>query len=79
MTKTIYAPEYRILLQILKDSQKKSNLTQIDIAKKLGKNQSYVSKILSGERRIDVFELMQLVQVLDLEIVDLLQKLKTKV
>ena len=32
-------------------------LTQVQVAKKLGKPQSYVSKVESNERRIDVIEL----------------------
>lgn len=32
-------------------------MTQVQVAKKLGHHQSYVSKIESGERRVDVVEL----------------------
>lgn len=57
MPKTIYTKEYKLLLQKLKQARIESGLTQQQIADKLGKPQSYVSKIESGERRLDIIEL----------------------
>ncbi len=36
-----------------------ARLTQVEVAAKLGRPQSYVSKCESGERRVDVLELSQ--------------------
>ncbi len=51
------SPEYKRLLDRLKAARRDAGLTQADVARKLGRPQSYVSKCESGERRIDVIEL----------------------
>jgi len=56
MSDTIYEKEYREFLGLLKRARKEAGLTQEEVAKKLKKPQSYVSKIESGERRLDVIE-----------------------
>jgi len=57
MTKTIQTEEYKKLVQKLKQARIESGLTQIDVAKKINRPQSYVSKVEAGEQRIDVLEL----------------------
>ncbi|WP_122690710.1 helix-turn-helix domain-containing protein [Pseudomonas viridiflava] len=50
--------EKRAILQdALKQTRLEAQLTQSDLARRLGKPQSYVSKYESGERRLDVIEL----------------------
>ncbi len=41
---------------MLQDVRRQSGLTQVELAKKLGRGQSYVSKIERGERYLDVLE-----------------------
>ncbi len=41
----------------MRKARLEAGLTQVQVAKKLGHHQSYVSKIESGERRVDVIEL----------------------
>ena len=45
-----------------------SGLKQTDVAKKLGKLQSFVSNYESGERRLDLLELQSLCEVLGLQL-----------
>lgn len=47
---------YPLLCKTLKDARLAAGLRQIDVAEKLGKPQSYVAKVESGERRIDLIE-----------------------
>ena len=42
------------LQRILTETRKKQGLTQIDVAKRLKKPQSFVSKYETGERRLNV-------------------------
>jgi transcriptional regulator with XRE-family HTH domain len=57
MPKTIYSKEHKILVERLKKARKGSGLDQEDVAKLLGVTQSYISKIESGQRRIDIVQL----------------------
>jgi transcriptional regulator with XRE-family HTH domain len=57
MAKTIYSREHRILVERLKKARKEAGLDQEDVAKLLGVSQSYISKMESGQRRIDVVQL----------------------
>ena len=52
-----FPAEYRDFLQRLRQARVDANLTQVDVAARLKKPQSFVSKIESGERRIDPVEL----------------------
>jgi DNA-binding XRE family transcriptional regulator len=51
------APEYRAMVEKLKQARREAGLTQAQAAERLGKLQSYVSKIERAERRIDPPEL----------------------
>lgn len=57
MSKTIYSKEYKFVLSQLRNARMASGLTQKEVAKLIGKPQSYISKCESGERRLDVTEL----------------------
>ena len=48
---------YKRMLERLRSARKEAGLTQAEVAKRLGKPQSYVSKCELGERRIDPLEL----------------------
>ena len=63
--KTVYTADYRAFLKRLCQARMEKGLTQIDVASRLGKHQSYVAKCESGARRIDVIELAQFAHVYD--------------
>lgn len=56
MTKSVSSPTYREFRLLLIEARKKAGLTQTDLAVKLSRPQSYVSKFEMGERRLDVIE-----------------------
>ncbi|MCI0498233.1 MAG: helix-turn-helix transcriptional regulator [Planctomycetales bacterium] len=59
MKKTIYTAEYRAIVAKLKDVRLKRGLTQLEVAKSLGVGQSFVSKIESGQYRLDILQLQE--------------------
>jgi len=59
MDKTIYTKSHRHLVGRLIKARKQVRLRQDEVAKKLGRTQSYISKIESGQRRIDIVQLKE--------------------
>lgn len=57
MNKFIYTKEYKEITKRLKQARIDSGFSQQEVADKLNKPQSYISKIESGERRLDVVEM----------------------
>lgn len=57
MSKSAYSKDYKTIIERLKTARIEVGLSQQAIANKLGKPQSYISKIESGERRLDVAEM----------------------
>ena len=68
MSKSIYSKDYRNVIEKLKKARLDAGLKQEDVALKLKKPQSYVSKIERGERRIDVAELKEITKILKKDI-----------
>ena len=63
MKKTIYSEEHRRLIGQLKRARKEAGLEQNEVAKLLGKTQSYISKIESGQRRVDLVQLREFAKI----------------
>jgi len=59
MPRTIYTKEHNDIVRRLKKARFEAGLGQTEVAEKLGKTQSYVSKIESGQRRFDVLQLKE--------------------
>ena len=55
--KPIHTPEYTRMRERLKEARKAAGMTQEKVAEELGRPQSFVSKVETGERRIDPTEL----------------------
>jgi putative regulatory protein len=63
MSKSVYSDDYKKLIERLKQARLDAGLSQQVVAGKLGKPQSYVSKVESGERRVDIIEVKALAKV----------------
>ena len=59
MPRAICKDEHQKIVERLKEARLESGLGQVEVADKLGKTQSYVSKIESGQRRFDVLQLKE--------------------
>lgn len=55
----VHSPEYRYLLKRLREARVKAGLTQVQVARALGRPQSYVTKSELGERRLDPVDLQR--------------------
>lgn len=61
MEKTVHAAEYRLLLRELKKLRAAANLSQRALAKRLKVAPSWVGKVETGERRVDLIEFCRIV------------------
>ena len=59
----VYSSRYQKFLEKLKQARLDAGLSQVEVAEKLDKPQSYVSKCESGERRVDVVELQDFAEI----------------
>lgn len=63
MDKTIFTKDHKYLVEQLKKARQEIDMDQKKVAELLGKTQSYISKIESGQRRIDVVQLKKLAKI----------------
>ncbi len=57
---SIYEPEYRILIQCLKDFRTQSKMTQQELASILDCSQSYICKYEQCQKRLDFIEVKRI-------------------
>jgi transcriptional regulator with XRE-family HTH domain len=63
MAKSTHSPQYLLLLKRLRIARLDAGLRQEDVAIRLKKPQSFVSKVEAGERRLDVAELQEFAKI----------------
>ena len=68
--KSIYDQRYIEVVALVRKARERSGLTQREIAQRLGRPQSYLSKVETCERRVDLIELMQLCRVMGVRLAD---------
>lgn len=74
--KSIYTAQHGVLITLLRDLRVEAGLTQIELAKRIGKDQTFVSKYESGERRLDILELREICQTLGIGLDKFVRKLE---
>ena len=75
MAKSIYSKRYRQFLDLPIQARKEADLTQVEVASRLDRPQSFVSKYENGERRLDVVEFLDVAKAIDFDAVKLMRKL----
>ncbi len=68
MPSSLHTHHYHVFRALLVNARLASGLTQVQIAKKLGKPQSYVSKYENGERRLDFPEFIELADIMEIDV-----------
>jgi transcriptional regulator with XRE-family HTH domain len=72
MPSPVHTPEYQTFLERLRLARQRAKLTQKEVAAQLGKPQNYVSRVETGERRIDPVEAAELAAVYEVSLESLL-------
>lgn len=65
MAHPLHDHRYPLIARLLTDLRKQRGLLQQEVADRLGRTQTFVSKYESGVRRIDVIELLDILQALE--------------
>lgn len=68
MTKAIYSKEHKFVVEQLKKARLEAGLDQEKAAELLKKTQSYISKVESGQRRIDIVQLKEFAKIYKKEV-----------
>jgi ribosome-binding protein aMBF1 (putative translation factor) len=73
VAKTLGSERHKALIALLTAKREAAGLTQVDLATKLGEYQSFVARLESGQRRVDVVEFLELSELLGFDAVEALQ------
>ncbi len=73
MGRTIRTKEYAIFIERMKKARIESGLRQIDVAKKMKRPQSYISRVESGEYRLDILEVKNFAKLYGKSVDDLIK------
>ena len=79
MPKTIFGGEHRHLVEVLAKARKDAVLTQAELAAKMGKDQTFISIIERGQRRVDVIEFLALAKALNADPLVLLAEVSDRI
>lgn len=78
MPNPIHDPKYTVLREMLCKARLEQGILQADLAERLGKAQSFVSKYERGERRLDLPEFIELADALNINVTDFIKKYKAE-
>ncbi|MDF7758814.1 helix-turn-helix transcriptional regulator [Kosakonia cowanii] len=70
---SVYSDEYQRVITALKQARKARGITQVQLAEALGRPQSFIAKIESGERRLDVVEFVHLARLVGVALEDIVK------
>lgn len=76
--KSLRTPAHVRLLELLVAAREKAGFTQQQLADRLGKPQSFISKYEGGERRIDVVEFIAIADALDMDASRAIREIRAK-
>ncbi len=75
MPKTLGDQRHDALVRFLVEKRTEAGLKQVELAKSMKVYQSFIARLESGERRVDVVELIKLSEALDFDASEIVHKL----
>ncbi len=77
--KSVHSEEHRLLRDLLKEARRKAELSQQELADRIGRPQSFVAKYEKGDRRLDLVEVIDIAQGLGTDPLRIVRALVQKV
>lgn len=68
--KAIYTPRYKLMVKLLRDARVAANVTQAEVAQRLGRNESQISRWETCALRLDLRDLDEYLQAIGADFVD---------
>jgi transcriptional regulator with XRE-family HTH domain len=76
VVKTLGTAAHEALIALLVRKREAAGLTQAELAGRLGEYQSFVARLESGQRRVDVIEFLKLAEILGFDPADALSAIE---
>ena len=67
MTKSAFTSRYALMLKSLRILREERGISQLELARRLGRTQPFISYLERGERRIDVIEFCAICRAMGLD------------
>lgn len=76
MKKRIYIAQRSRLVSLLREMRVEAGLTQTDLAARIERDQTFVSRYESGQRRLDVLEVREICQAIGINLEEFVKRLE---
>lgn len=77
MVKSVHSERQKLIATTLAEQRRAKGISQAQLAKAFGRHQPFIANIESGERRVDLVELLTIADVIELDIHALIERLRT--
>ena len=74
--KSIHTPQQKRLLSLLRELRVEAGLTQTELGSRIQKDQTFISKYESGERRLDILEVREVCNALGITLNEFVRRLE---
>ncbi|MGO4450585.1 helix-turn-helix transcriptional regulator [Phyllobacterium sp. TAF24] len=71
---SIHSDLYRKMIELLVEARKDVGVTQVELGKRLGQRQTFISKVELGERRLDAAEFIMMCRAVPIDPYTVMQK-----
>lgn len=78
MQKNLHSQDQQLFLELLIELRSAAQLTQVGLAEKLAWEQTHISRVERGVRRLDVLELRRWVSALGLSLPEFIEKFEQR-
>lgn len=75
---SIYSSEYQLVIKTLREARIEQGITQASLANALDRPQSFIAKVESGERRLDVVEFVYIARLLSVDLASVMDKIASR-
>lgn len=76
MPKSVHSPRHQMIASALTAQRRAKGMTQAQVAEAMGRHQPFVANIESGERRVDLVELLDIADIIELDVEALIKELR---